>query len=316
MLLACALLAGCADEPASATPEYSDFEVRQTLPTPLQAADLGLDWDVMDAAATSLRWRVVEAGGTVQAAACTGSGSGSGSPTVVYLDGLGSPAAVFWAHIAVQQAASTRTCVFDRPGVGLSPARSDATVTTDPRRHVEEMTALLAAIGEPGPYVLVGWSYGGFVARVAAALTSQVAGLVLVDHLSPMTAGSDVLEDGADPGVLHEADQPIDVRAIAQEVGSGPSLGDMPVVVLARGERHPGEPAADWASWRRQQEQAASISTNAVHVAVTGSDHAIPVRNPAVIVAATRAVTDSVRAGNSPLGPCLRGLSELSLSCS
>lgn len=267
MLLACALLAGCADEPASATPEYSDFEVRQTLPTPLQAADLGLDWDVMDAAATSLRWRVVEAGGTVQAAACTG--SGSGSPTVVYLDGLGSPAAVFWAHIAVQQAASTRTCVFDRPGVGLSPARSDATVTTDPRRHVEEMTA-----------------------------------------------GSDVLEDGADPGVLHEADQPIDVRPIAQEVGSGPSLGDTPVVVLARGERHPGEPAADWASWRRQQEQAASISTNAVHVVVTGSDHAIPVRNPAVIVAATRAVTDSVRAGNSPLGPCLRGLSELSLSCS
>lgn len=312
MLLACALLVACADEPTSAAPEYTDFEVQQTLPTPLEAADLGLDWDAMHAAATSLRWRVVEAGGTVQAAAC----AGSGSPTVVYLDGLGSPAAVFWAHIAVQQSASTRTCVFDRPGVGLSPARGDATVTTDPGRHVEEMTALLAALGEPGPYVLVGWSYGGFVARIAAALTTQVAGLVLVDHLSPMTAGSDVLEEGADPGILHEADQLIDLRHVAQDVGSGPSLGDTPVVVLVRGERHPGEPAADWATWRHQQAQAASISTNAVHVVVTGSDHAIPVRNPAVILAATRAVTDSVRAGNSPLGPCFHGLSELSLSCS
>jgi pimeloyl-ACP methyl ester carboxylesterase len=47
---------------------------------------------------------------------------------------------------------------------------------------VEELHALLAGSGTPGPYVLVGWSFGGLTTRLYAyEYPDAVAGLVLLD---------------------------------------------------------------------------------------------------------------------------------------
>ena len=59
---------------------------------------------------------------------------------------------------------------------------------------VDELHALLQAAEVPGPYVLAGHSWGGFMARFyAATYPDEVIGLVLVD------AYSELLEDVMSP---------------------------------------------------------------------------------------------------------------------
>jgi pimeloyl-ACP methyl ester carboxylesterase len=53
-------------------------------------------------------------------------------------------------------------------------------------RSVEELHALLAAAGEPPPFIMVGHSYGGIIVRLFAQYyPHEVAGLVLLDASAP-----------------------------------------------------------------------------------------------------------------------------------
>jgi pimeloyl-ACP methyl ester carboxylesterase len=104
--------------------------------------------------------------------------TGSGTPTVVLAHAGGSQAGQ-WGLIQPELATATRVCSYDRSGFGWSDAMpGDADALTATR----ELEALLDAAGEPGPYVLVGHSFGSFVAELYAATRPQdTAGVVLVD---------------------------------------------------------------------------------------------------------------------------------------
>lgn len=321
----CAVLAGCSGsspEVESGSPSATGnviagqipvSAVQRSLPTSLMAEDLGLDRDRMMKAATRMSWQVVRAAGVVQASACLG----SGAPTVVYLDGLGSPAAEIWAPVAVEQSSTNRVCVFDRPGMGLSQDRPDPDAISDPMMHAAEMFSLVEALGEPGPYLLVGWSYGGLVARAAGTLApDKVAGVVLVDHASPLASYLLTEANGGTPGVWLDGDNPVDEGSAARTVGAGPNLGDRPVIVLQRGDRTlPAGVKIDWDAEDRDQRQATTISTNSLHAVVDDSDHGIPFRNPESVLAATRAVSESVNAGNAPLADCPDDLAASGVTC-
>jgi pimeloyl-ACP methyl ester carboxylesterase len=112
---------------------------------------------------------------------CEGTGS-PGSPTVLYLHGLGGDGSDV-TSISPRLTNRVRVCTYDRVNVG----RSDS----DPGRHtgadsVRDLHALLDAASVAGPYLLVGFSFGGLLAIMyAGTYPDQVMGLVSLDGSLP-----------------------------------------------------------------------------------------------------------------------------------
>ncbi|HUF11510.1 MAG TPA: alpha/beta hydrolase [Longimicrobiales bacterium] len=104
--------------------------------------------------------------------------AGSGSPTVVIDAGAGT-SSIAWLHIQSRLASFTRTCVFDRAGLGWSESRSEPRTG---ERAARELRALLDGAAEEPPFVIVGHSYGGYTARIFVDLFREdVAGLGLLE---------------------------------------------------------------------------------------------------------------------------------------
>ncbi|MFE2295832.1 alpha/beta fold hydrolase [Streptomyces sp. NPDC059452] len=101
-------------------------------------------------------------------------------PTVVFEGGLAAGRS-YWAGVQAALADVAPTVVYDRSGLGRSPA---APPGVSRRLHAlaDDLGDLLDHLGPAGPYLLVGHSWGGPLVRLAAAARpARVAGLVLVD---------------------------------------------------------------------------------------------------------------------------------------
>ncbi|MFJ9919415.1 alpha/beta fold hydrolase [Streptomyces rubiginosohelvolus] len=104
-------------------------------------------------------------------------------PTVVFEGGLAAGRS-YWAGAQAVLADVAPTVVYDRSGLGRSPA---APAGASRRLHAlaEDLGDLLDhldRVGPGGPFLLVGHSWGGPLVRLAAAAQpARVAGLVLVD---------------------------------------------------------------------------------------------------------------------------------------
>ncbi|MCG8916058.1 alpha/beta hydrolase [Actinokineospora sp. PR83] len=98
-------------------------------------------------------------------------------PTVVFEAGLAATRS-YWAPVRAALAGAAATVAYDRSGLGRSaPAPGPRDLPT----LAADLNDLLTALG-PGPYVLVGHSWGGPIVRVAAAAEpARVAGLLLLD---------------------------------------------------------------------------------------------------------------------------------------
>ncbi len=126
---------------------------------------------------------------------------GTGSPTVVLISGR-SDRSDIWQTVTNTAkpgpgvfsavARFTKACAYDRPGtVKITGHTIEAGRSTSvpqpvtPKNAVEDLHALLTAAQIPGPFVLVGHSYGGLIARLfAETYPSEVVGLVLIDTLT------------------------------------------------------------------------------------------------------------------------------------
>ncbi|MFW3465617.1 alpha/beta fold hydrolase [Streptomyces sp. 058-1L] len=101
-------------------------------------------------------------------------------PTVVFEGGLAAGRS-YWAPVQAALTDVAPTVVYDRSGLGRSPA-APAGVSRRLHTLAEDLGDLLDHLGPEGPYVLVGHSWGGPLVRLAAAARpARVAGLVLVD---------------------------------------------------------------------------------------------------------------------------------------
>lgn len=103
--------------------------------------------------------------------------AGSGGPTVV-MDAAGGTPALTWAPVLPMLAAHTRVVAYDRAGFGASDPATPLTLES----AAGDLTALLSRVGDDGPCVLVGNSWGGQLAQLVAwAAPERIAGLVLLD---------------------------------------------------------------------------------------------------------------------------------------
>jgi pimeloyl-ACP methyl ester carboxylesterase len=142
----------------------------------------------------------------------------------------------------------------------------------------EDLVELMHAALIPGPYILVGHSFGGLVVRnFAKAHPKDVVGMVLVDG-SPRSAIV-----GLDLG----SERLNRTKVLAQLLTLG-SLGHLPLVVITRG-------IGLSASWRAEQANMVKLSTSSRQVFATQSDHWIQLRQPDLVVRQVLTVVHTIR---------------------
>ena len=262
---------------------------------------------------------------------------GEGSPTVVLVAG-GSSSARYWTDdllhpdaprtmVMPEVAKFTRVCAYDRPGTyaeineEIIPSRSDA--ITQPRtvsEMVDELHALLQTAGVPGPYVLAGHSWGGFMARFyAATYPDEVVGLVLVDAYSELLEdvmspeswqalvrlnqelGSDVVHQIPGYGDAESTGYGANDAAMREAVAASP-LPPLPLAVLAHGKPFPqASDAPGFAPGELEKyllaanEAQAALAPNARFTVATESGHDIHQDQPELVIEAIRQVVTGVR---------------------
>ena len=107
--------------------------------------------------------------------------AGDGAPTV--FDATLAACSLSWSRVQPSIARVTRACAYDRAGFGWSEG---GLMPRTAGRIADELHQLLEIAAVPGPYILVGHSYGGLVMRVFAARhAAAVAGLVLIEPAIP-----------------------------------------------------------------------------------------------------------------------------------
>jgi pimeloyl-ACP methyl ester carboxylesterase len=265
---------------------------------------------------------------------------GTGSPTVVLVGGL-KASADDWSitedkapPVFAAVAKVTRVCAYDRPGtpVGVQPSRSDPVrQPTAAGDAVSDLHALLGAACEPTPYVLVGHSYGGLIAKLyAQTYPRDAGGLVLVDALSEGLQEAETPQQWATQRALLEGDireslalypelERVDPDRSFDEVRAAPPLRPLPLIVLsadrpwgpqipaliANGTLPPDVPP-DFgyitdAAQKKAQDRLAALVPGAKHITRTNSGHEIQKEQPRLVTDAIIDVVNAVRAGKTSL---------------
>lgn len=247
----------------------------------------------------------IDVGGRTLHLYCTG----AGSPTVILEAGYGDDWSN-WRLVQPALAPTIRVCSYDRAGIGESEAapapRSAADTATD-------LHALLQNAGLPGPYILVGSSYGGLAVRLyAATYPESVAGLVLVDplhedYLDRLEAIAPA-QHAALVDLLESIPEGIDFAASAADIRAAGPLPDVPTVIITRGigDFPPLDPTrATEQLWQELERDLASSIPNARLVVADHSGHTVNRSQPELIVTAIQQVatpTASVPPSMSPGG--------------
>ena len=238
---------------------------------------------------------LVEVDGARLHARCTG----AGDTTIVLIAGFGD-GGESWTSVMPQLSRQARVCTYDRFGLGASD--EPPTVQTF-SSEAADLRALLTTMGEVGPYVVVGHSFGGAEAvAFADAFPDQVRGLALIDA-SPtnwITALCAVPDDGSEAArgpvqvcasVSDPANNPerLDGRRAFAEVGHVATLGDLPMVVVTAPEHgisglDATENARLNAVWADGQDAWAGLSSASTLLEVPDTGHYIQVDQPQTVI--------------------------------
>ena len=227
---------------------------------------------------------------------------GQGSPTVV-LEAGGEGNSGSWSPVQPGIAQFTRVCAYDRAGEGFS---SSAPAHESMDAMLKDLRSLLEAGDVPGPYVVVGHSFGGRLMRpFANQYSADVVGMVLVDpghedflsraekavtsadwqlymelygermaSMQESVAAADMLPPGDIPLVVLSASGLIDRPGLSQEVNE--RFHDVLVAL---------------------HKELVANSLKGTHILVADSGHSIQNDKPDVVINAIRRVVEEARSG-------------------
>jgi pimeloyl-ACP methyl ester carboxylesterase len=225
--------------------------------------------------------------------------SGSGDTTVVLISGFEGGGDI-WGAVTPDISRQARVCSYDRFGTGTSdPSSTTQTFAS----QAQDLRALLQAIGEPAPYVVVGHSFGGAEAvSFASSFPADVSGLLLLDA-SPISwpaAVCSVSDDGSDAARDFQAAcamqtdpannvEHLDALAAFGEVAGIDTLGAVPMIVTTAAD-HPyagltfTETARLDEVWNAGQQHWLSLSSSAQLVSVADTSHDIQLDQPELVI--------------------------------
>ena len=211
--------------------------------------------------------------------------TGQGAPPAVFDAGASGGARV-WSAVEPQVAAFTRTCVYDRANRGSS---DKGPIPNTSQQMVHDLHALLAKLQIPGPFVLVGQSFGGMNMGLYARLyPAETAGLVMVDAVHE----NGYIDPAITPCPYRECNG-VDLAESGRQVQAAPPMPDIPLIVLQHGR--PGLPAAWETRWPAWQQELASRSRRGKLVLAERSEHNIHTDEPELVVAAVQELVELAR---------------------
>jgi pimeloyl-ACP methyl ester carboxylesterase len=273
---------------------------------------------------------------------------GKGSPTVVFVSGAGDRTETWSKTLDSSKQAvlpaiaqTNRVCAYDRPGTFLvtgdaiedfEPSRSDPVPQpTTLQDGVADLHALLKASGERGPYVVVGHSMGGAMARLYASEYPQdVSGLVLIDY-TPYDARKSMTDEqwalwkpllgspSEEELALYPDLEWFDHQRNLQQALAAAPLKPMPLIVLSADQPLDVTPYVEDGSLPLTVEAEAfgkflfqafvdaradlvSQVPGARHITNTHSGHYIHQEQPQLVIDSIREVLDAVDVGSTTLG--------------
>lgn len=246
---------------------------------------------------------------------------GSGSPSVILEAGAGDFSTV-WAPVQEIVSKRFRTCAYDRAGSGWSETGPEPRTM---KQEVYELHALLDSARIPGPYVLVGHSYGGLLVRLyAERYRDDVSGVVLVDPTHESTRLF-VQRRGEPKGSwvrIREGAKGVTVPEVQKTKGATPSewqnywaeelqqmhdarakepqpLADRPLIVIAAAKPSPpgDTPEELWNDLQKekaeQKADLARLSRNSRLIVDRTSGHHVHVDNPQLVASAIGDVVEA-----------------------
>jgi pimeloyl-ACP methyl ester carboxylesterase len=265
--------------------------------------------------------QLVDVGGYRVHLYCTG----TGSPTVVI---VGAGFSFNWGLVQPEVARFSQVCSYDHSGIGWSESGPKDSCSL----RVSEVHTALKNAGIKGPYVLVGHSLGGLVARVyAGQYADEVAGMVFVDHAfhpafpsiakvplpatPPMTlapGGGGGIESDPNFSKLSSRDRELHIWAMSQtryQMALQANHEMMPECVaqadaITKEHSHPlgdkplvgvSTDEALGPDYVKLQTELLSLSQNSKQIVAEKSGHFVIIDRPDVVIDAIRQVVQSVR---------------------
>jgi pimeloyl-ACP methyl ester carboxylesterase len=247
--------------------------------------------------------------------------TGHGSPTIVLISGAGVSSAS-WDYVGdttdtanppkkspdavePQLAKVTRVCSYDRPGTtGFDDSPSRSTAVPQPTTAQEDARTLhdaLLVAGVSSPYVLVGHSWGGFIATTYDRLyPNEARGMVLIDP------GSQYLQTVLPPDIWNAWMQAIAANGSTNPTGERPdypasiafvttlpTVEKVPTVVLTSDKPIDFLGIGDAPKYHPHWVEAQTLlarSLGGKQITNTHSGHFIQTENPALVIAQTKTV--------------------------
>jgi pimeloyl-ACP methyl ester carboxylesterase len=250
---------------------------------------------------------------------------GSGSPTVVLVSGLHDSSDT-WSITDTRPpvpkapavfpgvAEFTRVCTYDRPGTvryteppALTARSTPVTGTRSLPDMVHDLDKVLTSGQVPGPYLLVGHSFGGMITRLYAQQhPERTSGLVFVDsfgtNMKPFfgTDWAAYLRLLNHPGTPFDDDpafEKVDIDGAVTAVDRAGPLPKVPLAVVSKTEPF-AAPAGTpkplltrlERAWPRVQQALVDLAPQTPHLLATGSDHYVQVHDSDLTISAIRLV--------------------------